>query len=388
MSEFQHIVFQAVDRPLSDKELAFAERQSTRADVSRWSLSVDYHYSSFRGDVDGLLRRGYDAFLQYTNYGDREIKLRLPHGLPFDKSLCSKYIDGEHLTWNKDSKGPGGILGLHPYHEPSELEEIWEFQRYLDAAIQVRERLIGGDLRALYLLWLCAADDDYNDPDETVEPPVPHGMSELSDHCGDLLTFYGLDPLLLLAAAKDVEAAPSGGVAENPVRSWAKSMKVERARDLLVQLLTNDTAGLKASLLAEVRDSQPQVIWPTTDQQRTFAELLGQAELLRSDANAKAALKAEAKAKRDAAKAEKERQTRMREMAKAPKKWLRAAEKLADERGTDNYKAAADILFDLREAIGGEQGDKIAREHAAHLALKHPTLNHLKSSLRKRGLLN
>jgi hypothetical protein len=67
MSEFQYVFFQAVDRPLTDTELAFAERQSTRADVSRWSLSVEYHYGSFRGDVDRLLRRGFDVFLQYTN---------------------------------------------------------------------------------------------------------------------------------------------------------------------------------------------------------------------------------------------------------------------------------------------------------------------------------
>ena len=76
MSEYQYVVFQAVDGPLSDEQLAFAQRQSTRAEVSRWSLSVEYHYSSFRGDVDGLLRKGYDVYLQYTNYGNREIKLR------------------------------------------------------------------------------------------------------------------------------------------------------------------------------------------------------------------------------------------------------------------------------------------------------------------------
>ena len=110
MSEYQYVVFQAVDRPLNDKALAFAERQSSRADVSRWSLSCEYHYSSFQGDVDGLLRRGYDVFLQYTGFGDREIKMRLPHGLPFAKSVWSKYIDGERLEWMKDSKGPGGIL--------------------------------------------------------------------------------------------------------------------------------------------------------------------------------------------------------------------------------------------------------------------------------------
>ena len=77
----------------------------------------------------------------------------------------------------------------------------------------------------------------------------------------------------------------------------------------------------------------------------------------------------------------------MKEMVASPAAWLTKAEKLADARGTDNYKAAADILADLREAIGGEEGDKIARRHAAHLAKKYPTLNQLKSSLRKRGLL-
>ena len=64
------------------------------------------------------------------------------------------------------------------------------------------------------------------------------------------------------------------------------------------------------------------------------------------------------------------------------------AEQLVDARGTDNYKAAAEILFDLREAVGHDEGTKITRRHAAHLAKKHPTLNHLKSSLRKRGLLD
>ena len=55
MSEYQYVEFQAVDRPLNHKQLEFAERQSSRAEVSRRSLTVEYHYSSFRGDVDGLL---------------------------------------------------------------------------------------------------------------------------------------------------------------------------------------------------------------------------------------------------------------------------------------------------------------------------------------------
>jgi len=169
VSENQYVVFRAVDGPLNDKQLEFAQRQSTRAEVSQWSLSVEYHYSSFRGDVDGLLRRGYDVYLEDTNYGSREIKLRLPRGMPVAKSVWSKYVDGEQLNWKSDAKGSGGILSLHPLHEAGELEEVWETQKYLDAAIHVRERLMSGDLRALYLLWLCAADDDYNDPAELIE---------------------------------------------------------------------------------------------------------------------------------------------------------------------------------------------------------------------------
>jgi hypothetical protein len=140
-------------------------------------------------------------------------------------------------------------------------------------------------------------------------------------------------------------------------------------------------------LLAEIRDSQVSDSWPTSDMQRTYDELLQKTEALRAGEVAKQARKAKAKAQREAAKAERERADRMQEMRQDADKWLREAEALVDARGTHNYKAAADILHDLREAVGGDEGNTMARRHAANLAKKHPTLTHLKSSLRKRGLL-
>jgi hypothetical protein len=68
--------------------------------------------------------------------------------------------------------------------------------------------------------------------------------------------------------------------------------------------------------------------------------------------------------------------------------WLKKASKLVEEGGTDKYREAASILADLRDALGGERGNKIARYHAAHLAKTFPTLTMLKSSLRKFGLLD
>ena len=111
-------------------------------------------------------------------------------------------------------------------------------------------------------------------------------------------------------------------------------------------------------------------------------------ESLRQKEEEKLSRAAVAKAKREADKAEKQRQTRMTEMKSAPEPWLAKAAKLVEERGTDNYREAASILSDVREAVGGEEGNKIARKHAAHLAKKYPTLNVLKSSLRKKQLLD
>jgi hypothetical protein len=387
MSEYQFIEFRAVDRPLNDKQLAFAERQSSRAEVSRRSLKVEYHYSDFRGDIDGLLRNGFDVFLHYANYGVRAIRLRLPDGLPFEKNVWSEFVDDDRLMWSKDPKGKGGILSLCPYHESGELDEVREFDEYVDAAVHVRESLIAGDLRALYLLWLCAADDDYNDPDETIEPPVPHGMAELPRPCENLLTFFGLDTLLLKAAGEGVENAPTRVSQDKILEDWVVSLNAQQAKSLLTRFLVEDSQSVKADMIAKIRAAQSPIAWATTEKKRTFNQLLETCKALRAGENIIRQREAAAKAKREAAKAEKERQARMKEMVASPAKWLKEAEKLADARGTDNYKAAADILADLREAIGGEEGDKITRRQAAHLAKKYPTLNQLKSSLRKRGLL-
>lgn len=386
MSEYQYVVFQALDRPLDDKQLKFAERQSSRADVSRWSFCVDYNYSSFRGDVDGLLRRGYDVHLMYTNYGDREIKLRFPFGLPFEKKTWSQYV-GKNLVWKPDKKGCGGILSLAPFHESGELDEVWDFDRYLSAAVRVRERMIVGDLRALYVLWLCAADDSDVDPHEIIEPPVPHGLIGAQDWCSDLLEFFGLDSLMLAAASEDVGETPPQATIAQIVNDWTECLDNDRAKDLLRDFLIDDTAAIKATLMAEIRSASEVTAWPTTNKRRTLQELFEQSDRLRLKERQKQIRKQEAKAKREAAKAERQRQERMKQMVKDPRKWLRETDNLAAARGTDNYNIAADLLADLREALG-EDGENLSRNQAAKLVKRHPTLNRLKSSLRKRNLLD
>ena len=387
MSEYQFVAFRAVDAALNDRQLAYAKKQSSRADLSRWEMSVEYNYSDFRGDIDGLMRRGFDVFLQYANYGIRNVQLRLPQGLPLPKKAWKSFIDGERLEWKPDKKGKAGILSLHPFIEPGELELVWEFDSYIDAAVGLRQQLIAGDPRPLFAMWLCASSDGYFDPTECTLPNVPAGLGETTDHAGELLDYFGLDPLLLVAASEEGEPAPDQTSQSEQLQNWIGDISAVRSKELLTKFLVEDAAAVKAELMAEVRDCESAPAWPMSPSRRNLEELMARAEEHRTIADAKAAKKAAAAAKRKAAKLERTRQARMKEMVAAPKQWLTEAAKLVDQRGTSSYEAAADILSDLREAIGGKEGEKITRKHAAHLAKKYPTLNRLKSSLRKRNLL-
>ena len=386
MSEYQFLAFRAVDRPLTDRDLAFARKQSSRAEITRWGFENEYHFGDFHGDADGLLRHGYDAHLHYANFGIRKIAIRLPTGLPFPKSVWSKYIGLDGLAWKKDSRGKGGILTLNPFHEPGDLEELWSPGEYLDDVVEIRNRLLTGDVRVLYLLWLCAAAEQDVSP-EIIEPPVPAGLAECVEPCGALVEFFGLDPLILVAASEGVPAAPAREDHQNHRDTWVDSLSQRESKRLLRKLLAEDAATVKAEMLAAIRESGPSTDWPAVVLDRAFGELLERCEVLRGEHDAKEQKKREAAARRKAAKQERERQARMKQMVKAPQKWLREADKLVDARGTQNYQAAAEILADLREAVGGDEGAQIARRHAAHLAKQHPTLTRLKSSLRKRKLL-
>jgi hypothetical protein len=318
MSEYQFVAFRAVDSALSDRQLAYAEKQSSRADLSRWEMSVDYHYSDFRGDTDGLLRRGFDVFLQYANYGIRDIRMRLPQGLPLPKKVWKSFIDGERLEWKPDKKGgKAGILSLHPFIEAGESESVWEFDSYIDAAVGLRQQLIAGDPRPLFAMWLCASNDDYFEPTECTLPNVPAGLGEMTDHAGELLDYFGFDPLLSVAASEEGEPAPDQASQSEQLQNWIGDVSAVRSKELLTKFLVEDAAAVKAELMAEVRGCQSAPAWPMSPSKRNLEELMARADKHRTLANAKATKKTAAAAKRQAAKLERTRQARMKEMVAA-----------------------------------------------------------------------
>lgn len=386
MGQYEAVLFRAVDAPLDDRQLAFANRQSSRADVTRRSLSVEYHHSSFRGNVGALLRNGFDLYLRETSYGIRELRLRFPHGLPFASGLREKYLDGDRLSWSKDPRGSGGILTLCPFRESGDFESLVDLADYVDAAIEARERLMSGDLRPLYVFWLCGAFDDNELPEELIEPPVPFGLSEAASYAGPLLDFYDLDPLLLTAAAQDSPPVPVDETTA-PAELWVESLDLKTAKQWLRSFLTDDPVRVRADALERLRTASPADAWPTVDCGRTFETLQAITKKLRDEAKAKQAREAAARRAKTQGEAKRKRLERLRTMTDDPDRWLRKATELVEGRGSDNYDKAAKLLRDLRDAIGTAAGNRKIRRFVDKLLGQYPTLTKLKGALRKRGLV-
>ena len=170
MSEYQHISFRAIDGPVSDKNLEFMRRQSSRAEITAWSFENEYHFGDFHGDAAAMLRRGYDFHLHYANFGIRTLMIRLPNGLP-DAQAVKPYLDNEALYFLKDKRGAGGILCIEPSYEPGDLDDLWGLEELIDRLLPLRAEIIDGDMRPFYLAHLAVACDYNHDPNEVEEGP-------------------------------------------------------------------------------------------------------------------------------------------------------------------------------------------------------------------------
>ncbi len=58
MSEYQHLYFAAVNRPLSDKQIAYMRQQSARAKIWHWEWTNEHHIGGFRENTVEMHRCG------------------------------------------------------------------------------------------------------------------------------------------------------------------------------------------------------------------------------------------------------------------------------------------------------------------------------------------
>ena len=372
MSEYQYFHFLAVDQPLDKKQIEYMRRQSSRAKISEWEFTNEYHFGDFHGNAEEMLRRGYDAHLHYANFGIRRLMFQLPGGLPCDRKLFEAFLPEVGVTWRADKTAPGGILAINPDTDAdSYVEELFGLDGLLREIAPVREMLMAGDLRPLYLAWLACPCDD-----EAMEPSVPAGLGELNPPLVEMAAFYELAPDLIAAAAEQSPPLPTTADAGAALKTWIAQQSPNDLRELVEGLLTGKVAAVRAEINTRIRAEVPPIGWPTAAPTRT----LGQLRALATDVQGRRVAK-EQKA------AEAARRKRLKIIAANPEKLVVNVAKLVKERSRSSYEQAAQELADLREALGPEAGPLRARAVAEELRRANPKLNQLISVLRKQGLL-
>ncbi|HKG94904.1 MAG TPA: hypothetical protein VKA84_23515 [Gemmatimonadaceae bacterium] len=251
MSEFQYYEFLAVDRPLTGPEMRALRAITSRAEITPTSLVNTYQWGDFKGNPTTLMRKYFDAFLYYANWGTHTLMLRLPRRL-LDGKTASRYCAAESAAARV--AGSHVILEFHSEDESGDWEG--EPEGWLASIIPVRGELAAGDRRALYLAWLlCAQTGELRDTAR--EPPVPDGLGTLSSALSAFADFLRIDRELIAVAAER-SAAPPTAPTRRKLRQWLQRLPPDERDTVLSRLVTGEDPGLRTELWREIaRGEEP-----------------------------------------------------------------------------------------------------------------------------------
>ncbi len=110
MSEYQYFEFQAIDKPLSKKDIQMLRNLSSRAQITPTTFINTYNWGDFKGDPKALMGKYFDAFLYVANWGTHWFMLRVPHRL-INVDAAQNYCIGESATIHE--KGDYLIFEFH-----------------------------------------------------------------------------------------------------------------------------------------------------------------------------------------------------------------------------------------------------------------------------------
>jgi hypothetical protein len=97
MSEYQYYEFQALDRPLTRREMRELRKYSTRATITDTRFVNHYEWGNFKGDPSLWMRKYFDAFLYCANWGTHRLMLRLPSPA-LDIKTAKRYLRGHSVS--------------------------------------------------------------------------------------------------------------------------------------------------------------------------------------------------------------------------------------------------------------------------------------------------
>lgn len=383
MSEYQYYEFAAIDHPLGRAEMAQLRAVSTRAEITPAGFVNHYEWGDLKADPSDWMRRYFDVFVYTANWCSCRLAVRVPLAT-FRKAELEPFANRHTLTIEA-SKGHWIIEWSLDESESYDRFCMDDGNGWMRRLAPLRDELLRGDLRPLYLGWLAAAVEL---EDDAQEPEVPSGLSSLSPPQRALVEFIEVDPdMLAAAAAADANVAEAeeshaarSAHADPWLDTWSreematllKLIALSQGRDAERQIRSRHAAWLKAQGQKPASSAPRRAV----GQLRQFAQLASDVRRQR-EAKQHAAQEAERRQQREAA-------LRLL-MTDADKRWA-AIDALAQRGSASGYEQAVRALSALAEGYALTSSRKAFDRNLRRLLVRHATRGALLRRLAAAGL--
>jgi hypothetical protein len=351
MSEYQRYEFMTSDRPLTRKELDAVNNLSSHIEASSTHALIEYHWGDFKHDAIDVLHKFFDGYLYWANWGSPQLALRFPHGV-LPANLLDSYDFDDFVTFSKHQDYD--ILDIQ-FGEMESPDNWTEYE--LGSLIPIREELMEGDQRALYIAWLAVQEaigyyDEEEEEEEDIEisaPPVPPAFGTLTEAQRALAELLQVSQELLVAAARhSSKAAPSKG---DDFSAWIKLLSPDRHDDYLVRLAQNEP-GLSHLLVRELRElgKDKTKVAPSIAEHVTYATLLTESKAIQEQL-AREKLEQERLARqRELERQRLAREHELQQIHEHQDTYWRQVDKSAERGSGAGYDEAVQMLIKLRDS--------------------------------------
>lgn len=234
MSEYQYYEFLAIDRPLTEDETAALRAISTRAHITPVSFTNEYEWGDFKGDPEKLMQRYFDAHVYVANWMTAIFMVRLPI-----EALVKETAEAMTVPDILDFKATRSHWIITWSLEESENYDRFGMEDgsgWMARLAPVRDELLRGDVRSLYIGWLAAVTWGIIDDDE-MEPLPVNGLANLTTAQQALAEFLEVDQDLLSGAGMGGPATQDHGISQMEMDDWIDALPREEVAAILKQLL-------------------------------------------------------------------------------------------------------------------------------------------------------
>ena len=374
MSEYQYYEFRAIDSPLTEEEQQSVAQLSSRIDPHPRRAVFIYHWSGFPGQPEEVLARYYDAMLYMANWGSRRLMFRFPKAL-VNLDQLEQYrvqtVDYASDAIAVSTVGEHVVLDIQA--EEEEGGEWIEGEGWLAALLGLRDAILQGDYRLLYLAWLRGLAAEYDVDEEALEPPLPPGLNKLTPALHDFVDLFAVDDDLIQVAAEASDKVKT--VSKDDLRRAIAALAPGEKDAFLLRLAQGEPLlSLAFKQRLKVLRGIPQ---GDAASRRTGGELLAAAQALE-----------ERNHREQAAKAEARRIAELKALAQRKEAVWREADALIHEAKAKAYDQAVPLLLKLKSLAAYQKQEAVFQDRLDQIWKLYRRRHGLLRRLRQANLIS